>query len=502
MRALTSPVLALFTALVFFSLGLDAAAPPPGAQEEVLPQGAIHVDPARRTVLATGLATRSSGVRPHVANFMLLWASASGKNSETMKWKLEVPAAGIYLVAALVQAGDGHLKLSANGGLASTLHVIKPKWDRVGLGKVSLAAGDNVLELEIAAGHPVSIAALELVLEELDGKLAADAVSMRQSPDWFKDAGYGLMFQWTNRATPPAGGIKPWNQKVEDFDLASVLELVQQSGASFVVWSVTWGQQCISAPIRSLDRILPGRTTKRDLLGELADGLKARGVRLIFYYHYGYDCYHSKDPEWLKASGGGLPDKTALYQNIGSILGEIGNRYGDKLDGWFLDGGHRYYDAHFDGSPAVGDASAPFREIALAARKGNEKRVLSFNSWILPRLTEYQDYFAGEGQTQHENLEQGVFKDGPQKGLMAFGCFTLESRWGHIDKNRPISPPRYSADALVHKIKHAKQNRYPIAINLEMYEDGAVAPDSAALLQDIGRMLGQSAGTSQEPGKH
>jgi hypothetical protein len=502
MKTLTFPLLALVTALAFSSPGLAAAAPPPGAQEELLPQGAIHVDPARRTVLSTGLATSSSGVRPHVANFMLLWASASGKNSETMTWKLDVPVGGTYSVEALVQAGDGHLKLGVNGGQPSEFHVRKPMWDRVALGTVSLAKGENFLELEIPAGRPVSISALELIHPEVDEMVAAEAMSIRQSPDWFKDAGYGLMFQWTNRATPPAGGIKPWNQKVDDFNLASVIELVEQSGASFVVWSVTWGQQYISAPNQSLDRILPGRTTKRDLLGELADGLKARGVRLIFYYHYGYDCYHSKDPEWLKASGGCLPDKTALYQNIGSILGEIGNRYGDKLDGWFLDGGHRYYDAHFDGSPPIGVTSAPFRELALAARTGNAKRVLCFNSWVLPRLTEYQDYFAGEGQIRHVGLEQGRFVDGPQEGLMAFGCFTLESRWGHIDKNRVIAPPKYSADALVQNIKHAKASRYPIAINLEMYEDGSVGPDSAALLQDIGRMLGQSAGTSQEPGKH
>ena len=394
---------------------------------------------------------------------------------------------------------DGNLKLRINARSPRTFTVGSPEVGPVGLGNRP-AKGENVLELEITAGSPVNLSALELVHTGIHGKLAEDAMSMRQSPDWFKDAGYGLMFQWTNRATPPNGDIKPWNQKVEDFDLDSLVELVEQSGASFVVWSVTWGQQYISAPIQSLDRILPGRTTKRDLLGELADALKAKGVRLIFYYHYGYDCYHSKDPEWLKASGGDLPDKTRLFQNIGDIMTEIGERYGDKLDGWFLDGGHRYYDAHFDGSPAVGPASAPFRELALAARKGNEKRVLSINSWILPRLTEYQDYFAGEGQTQHENLEQGVFQSGPQKGLMAFGCFTLESRWGHIDKNRPIAPPKYSADALVQKIKQARENRYPIAINLEMYEDGSVGPASSALLREVAGKLKEPSEQNQDPG--
>lgn len=458
----------------------------PGASAgDELPPNALRIDPAARNVLSTGLAQRSPEVQPYTANFMLLWANTSGKNSETMKWSLLAPADGEYAVEALVKARSGRLNLRANDAPVSSFTVKAPGWDRVKLGTVLLAEGENILELEIPAGNPVSISTLEIVRPEIAGKNLADAMAMRRTPDWFKDAGHGLMFQWTNRATPPAGDIKPWNQKVDDFNLDHLFRLVDQSGASFVIWSVTWGEQYISAPIQSLERILPGRTTKRDLLAELADGLESRGVRLIFYYHYGYDCYHSKDPVWMEASGGYLPDKTKLFGNIEGVLAELGDRYGDKLDGWFLDGGHRYYDTRFDGSPSAGPSTAPFRKLALAARKGNDGRVLCFNSWILPRLTEYQDYFAGEGQLLHDGLEQGVFKDGSQKGLMAFGCFTLESKWGRTDKNIPIAPPRYSAEDLIQKITHARKNRYPIAINLEMYEDGSVGPQSAALLNQI-----------------
>jgi hypothetical protein len=83
---------------------------------------------------------------------------------------------------------------------------------------------------------------------------------------------------------------------------------------------------------------------------------------------------------------------------------------------------------------------------------------------------------------------------------MAFGCFTLESRWGRIDKNKPIAPPRYSAADLAQKIKYAKANRYPIAINLEMYEDGSVNPASAAVLRQVDGTLRQSSERIQDPG--
>ena len=128
------------------------------------------------------------------------------------------------------------------------------------------------------------------------------------------------MFQWTNRATPLEGPIKAWEEKVNDFDLDAFITLVEESGAAYVVWSMTWGNQYISTPIKALDTIISGRTSSRDLLGEMVDRLHKKGIKVIFYYHYGYECYHSQDTAWLEAAGGYDADKTKLYANVMSIL--------------------------------------------------------------------------------------------------------------------------------------------------------------------------------------
>jgi hypothetical protein len=70
-----------------------------------------------------------------------------------------------------------------------------------------------------------------------------------------------------------------------------------------------------------------------------------------------------------------------------------------------------------------------------------------------------------------------------------FDCFVLEKRWGHIDENKPISELRYSVTQWVNRINKAKKNRHPIAINLEMYEDGSVSPASAQLLKEVRKTL-------------
>lgn len=445
----------------------------------------VKIHPSTVNVLSASYGQLDSNWKPFFANHMNLWVAAKSKSTCEIEWKIHAPADGAYDVDVVALVKGAHLKLTCNGqNLEATF--AEKNWERLTLGRLRLDAGENVLRLVVDVTKGFRIDALELAMPTVKASMLEEAIAMRQQADWFKEAGYGLMFQWTNRATPPKGQVKPWEEKVNDFDVAAFADMVQESGAGYVVWSITWGQQYISAPIASVDRIIPGRTTKRDLLGEMAEALHQRGVKLIFYYHYGYDCGHSIDADWMTAAGGYEADKTKLFQNLHAILTEVGDRYGDKFSGWWLDGGQRYYDCHFDkSSPSTGILSAPFQQLTQAARTGNPKRLVSYNSWIKPRLTEYQDYFGGEGHTKFDGLKNGIFQAGLQKGLQAHGCFIFEKRWGHIDVNTPIPKPKYDLKQLTALVRQAQEHRYPVSINLEMYEDGSVSPDSIELLKRL-----------------
>ncbi|MDO6518647.1 alpha-L-fucosidase [Zobellia uliginosa] len=444
----------------------------------------IPIDSETINVLSAGSALKSKNMRPKVLNFMFLWVESTAVGEHSLSWKVQAPASGVYSVTAEILGKYATIELLCNGKKRNVT-VRSEDWSRADLGSVQLKKGSNTIELAIQSKETIKISALELTRPSVVQGIMDEALSIRQDPDWFKDAGYGLMFQWTNRATPKEGHtIKDWEQKINDFDVHEFVDMVEETGAAYVIWSMTWGQQYIAAPITSLDKLIEGRTTKRDLLGEMADQLYAKNIKLIFYYHYGYDCYHSTDPEWLNLAGGYEADKSRLYKNVNDIIAEVGNRYGDKLNGWFFDGGQRYYDSRFDGTQE-GVLSASFKEMGQAARKGNEERVLTYNSWILPRVTEYQDYYSGEGLQQFENLDEGSFVDGKHKGLMAHTCFPLEERWGHIDFNTPIKKPKFSAEELSGYVKNAQHNRYPLSINLEMYEDGSVSSESLKLLKEL-----------------
>lgn len=450
--------------------------------------GPVPIAEGEINVVSSQTADLSGPLEIKIANYMRLWVAKNGPGRCEFVWDLDVDRAGVFEVRALTR-GEQPYRLSArttDGAIQAD--VDEKGWQRVVLGRVDLRSGKQVLGLSSdSAGFDLS--ALELVRPPAWQEIQKKAIEVRSQPDWFQRAGYGLMFQWTNRSTPPRGAVKPWEAKVGDFNLDRFVDLVEGSGAAYVIWSITWGEHYISAPIRALDDILPGRTTKRDLLGEMAERLAERNVKLIFYYHYGYDCYHSQDPDWMSASGAGAADRTRFYENWQAIVGEVGERYGDKLGGWFFDGGQRYYDCHFDNTPNMGLATAPFEDLTRTAKRGNDQRIVSYNPWILPSLTPFEDYFAGEGFRIFDGLSDGKFPDGPYAGLQAHTAFPLEKHWGHIDADSEIESPRYTADRLVKAVRTGRKLQYPYSINLEMYEDGSVSAQSRQLLREVRRAI-------------
>ncbi|MFO1529135.1 MAG: alpha-L-fucosidase [Kiritimatiellia bacterium] len=86
---------------------------------------------------------------------------------------------------------------------------------------------------------------------------------------------------------------------MDAFDAEAFAERMARTGAGFVVFTTSHAEQMFPAPLASLDAVLPGRTTRRDLVADLAAALERRGLRLMLYHHLG----SSRDPDWLRASG-------------------------------------------------------------------------------------------------------------------------------------------------------------------------------------------------------
>jgi len=167
------------------------------------------------------------------------------------------------------------------------------------------------------------------------------------------------------------------------FGVEAFADAVEQTGAAWVCFTATHGEMYWPGPSKTLDRILPGRTTKRDLIGELADALRRRGIRLMLYYHW---CVHSAHNEaWARAAGAWDEDPHRWFDNMAAFFREISLRYGTRIEGFgYID------DCGF----IVYQYDPPWEGWARAIKAGNRNALVGYSpSWgpsVSPRAGTYR----------------------------------------------------------------------------------------------------------------
>jgi len=409
---------------------------------------------------------------------------------QALTWQVTVPDEDAYAVNVLACRGDDRpveLTVSAAGrSVSGTLRSASGIWTRQALdGALRLLKGPQTITLwarplDGAAAFAVSVFAVELVRPAVRDRLHEAAVAQRSDTAWLQKAGYGLMSHWTSQTCPRRGRPKPYAQAAQDFYVEMLANQVQEAGAGFLVLTTSHAQFYFPAPIQAIDRILPGRTAPRDLVADLADALGKRGIRLMLYYHIGA----SSDPQWLKASGFWETDTSMIFGNWTAIISEVGQRYGDRLAGWWFD----------DGSINYYYRSAPWERLTRAAKAGNANRLVGYNPWILPSPTEFQDFCCGEGfqDAGAGGLVpvggDGRYTAGSYQGLQACATLITEGDWVHAHKDTEIGKPQWSAEQLATVLSEfAKFRNVPI-FNLEIYQEGTVSPTSVEVFKQARRL--------------
>lgn len=210
---------------------------------------------------------------------------------------------------------------------------------------------------------------------------------------------------------PKSGEPLSYEEAVNRFDVERFARTMYECGGKLIFLTTSWAGYYFPAPIQTIDAILPGRTTKRDLVADLSEALSAYGIRLILYYHVGHG-----DKEWWSKQNYTRNDAGDLFTNLEKIIEEVSLRYGNKIAGFWMDDGIGYY-----------PNGASFERITKAAKSGNKDNVICYNPWILPKLTEFQDYYAGElglslrsAGVDNPYLPvggTGMFQGGMQEGL-------------------------------------------------------------------------------------
>jgi len=219
-------------------------------------------------------------------------------------------------------------------------------------------------------------------------------------------------------------------KEIGDFDVDALARQLDAAHVKYFVLTLGQNSGYFNAPNDAYDRITgykPGeRCSARDLPLDLHHALSARHIRLMLYL----PCQApNEDARAQKAFGlpSGAADQpidTAFAERWASVIRQWSTRYGDKVSGWWFDGG--YDNVHFNE-----DIAAIYSD---AVRAGNANAILTFNPGVgLKRHTRAEDYTAGELNEPFAIVPAARFVDGSQWHALTY----LGSTWARRNTRYP-----------------------------------------------------------------
>jgi|GEM_PF-2805091 len=425
---------------------------------------------------------RASGVKYY-------WATNFDDTSDYLTWSLNHESEDTYRVFGLLStASEVPLTLSVDGTAHSRdVNTEDIGWQKLDMGTITIPAGESTLRLVRNSNSPnMEIKSLELIKESEVPAYEARVAAYKADMTWLREATFGVMFQFGAWGYPQSGDRKSINDGAADFDVESFADMIESTGARYVIWSLTWHQYWLQTPSSAVDEIMGNSslTSERDLVGDVANELQSRGIRFMLYYHQGMQ----EEPEWKakqdfpgEFDDTGSGDRTVFFNNWKAVISELGGRLGTNLDGWIFDDGTVYYPAHFE-------------DLARAAREGNSNRFISYNNVGAARLTDFQDMSLGEremSEASHYGAApvggDGIYTAGPLEGLYQHSMNPVDY-WGIFEANQSVST-RISEGAAINAMTSAAERNVAISLGMVMWEDGTVVQSSLDVMRAAGAAL-------------
>jgi hypothetical protein len=261
------------------------------------------------------------------------------------------------------------------------------------------------------------------VLFLLLSTVAGRADPNNKDTDWFKEARYGVFMHFL---PADASGLA----RVCDFDVDALAGQLEAVGAKYFVITLGQNSGYFIASNAAYDRFTGYRAGERcaarDLPLALHGALKPRGIRLMLYL----PCQTpNEDRRAQKAFG--LPEGAKdqpidleFAKKWAVVIQEWSDRYGDKVAGWWFDGGYQH----------VRFNEAIARVYAGAAKHGNPHAIVTFNPGIrIIHYTDAEDYTAGELREPFDQIPSSRRLAGSQWHALTF----LGSDWSHRNTRYP-----------------------------------------------------------------
>lgn len=364
---------------------------------------------------------------------------------------------------------------------------------------------------------------------------------------------YGLMVHYllaegVKRYTPDGGSCDSAARSAEEiFDPDALADAVVRAGADWLVFPFGQNTGFFNAPNPVIERAVgrPCASKKRDIFGEVAEALAARGKLLV-----AYSTCDNEDPGICRAFGiepsadgrawpwafdpGANPQWPFREFQRGwrEVLAYWSRRYGDMISGWWIDGAFKYHTGYDPESNAPGANSYDGLEFEAwfdALRSGNRDAAVSFNDsgFINPAphiSTPLEDFYSGEAdrlsgglpylQTAVPRYRRFAVHGNrayPGTDALMHILVPIDAFWAHLNDPAPIhamwanndgGAPLYSYDpehpAKMEPPCYADSDILALldcfcgagggaTLNCGVFDDGTIGPETLAQLERVRR---------------
>lgn len=305
---------------------------------------------------------------------------------------------------------------------------------------------------------------------------------------WLAEGSFGLMVHYLISPSGQTPGEKTaeFNRIVDGFELDTFIQQFDSTGADWLIFTIGQNTGYYCSPNAWLDARLPGHTSRRDLVHEIATRIHALGKRFIAYLP---SEVHMQAPDVQEVFAWNPADQTEFQKRYQAFVRAYAEKLGSLLDGWWFDGCYEWEPFH----NSLYDWPSWF----AAARSGNPNAIVCFNDGAfcinkIKPVTPLEDYHAGEvhqlvdGKIKlgHEPdsplyLPDSQFIDGVQWHALVPVDSTFEGG----------APYHYSDEELIAFVKACKSVKGAVTINLPIGIEGKIPEASVAQMRRLNEAL-------------
>ena len=123
------------------------------------------------------------------------------------------------------------------------------------------------------------------------------------------------------------------------------------------------------------------------------------------------------------------------------------------------------------------------------SKTGHADRVVTFNRWVFPTVTPWQDYWAGEIDSPDKSPTEQLMQTEVGKGLQFHALIAMEDDWVFtaegLDDGAQFYKARYEAEEVIEYINEVNDARGAVTINLALRQDLSMPTTALEIMETV-----------------